>query len=133
MTLTRQNITGIGLVAAVLTAVALAFANFGTGDNGGGIEYAGTLGGSLLLAVVLFGWVIPRTDHPARTGLVVGLLALLSLPAFWSGVPYVLGPAAIALGMLGRSAGRAQATAAIALGALATIAGFVALVLDQTM
>ena len=104
MTLSRQNITGIGVAAAALSAIALAAANFvGTGDNGGGAEYAVTLGGSLLLALALFGWVIPRTDRPARTGLIVGLLAMLSLAAFWSGLPYVLGPAAIVLGLLGRT------------------------------
>jgi len=120
----------------VLTAVALAVANFvGSGDNGGGTEYALTLGGSLLLALALFGWVIPRTDRPARTGLIVGLLATLSLAAFWSGLPYVLGPAAIVLGLLGRTTSKsgAQGTIAVVLGVVATIAGLAAIVLDQTM
>ncbi|MBA2461592.1 MAG: hypothetical protein H0V45_07510 [Actinobacteria bacterium] len=136
MTLSRQNITGIGVAAVVLTAVALAVANFvGSGDNGGGTEYALTLGGSLLLALALFGWVIPRTDRPARTGLMVGLMAILSLAAFWSGLPYVLGPAAVVLGLLGRTRteSRTQATMAVVLGALATIAGLTAIVLDQAM
>lgn len=136
MTLSRQNITGIGLAAAALTAVALAAANFvGTGDNGGGIEYAVTLGGSLLLGLALFGWVIPRTGRPTRAGLIVGLLAILSLAAFWSGLPYVLGPAAVVLGLLGRTRAenRTQASIAVVLGALATIAGLVAIALDQTM
>jgi hypothetical protein len=136
MILSRQNITGIGLAAAALTAVALAAANFiGTSDNGGVPEYALTLGGSLLLAVVLFGWVIPRSDRPARAGLIVSLLAILSLAAFWSGLPYVLGPAAIVLGLLGRARpeSRKQGTIAVGLGALATIAALAAVVLDQTM
>jgi len=136
MTLSRQDITGIGVAAAALSAIALAAANFvGTGDNGGGAEYAVTLGGSLLLALALFGWVIPRTDRPARTGLIVGLLAMLSLAAFWSGLPYVLGPAAIVLGLLGRTASKtgAQGTIAVVLGVVATIAGLAAIVLDQTM
>lgn len=136
MTLSRQNITGIGVAAAALTAIALAAANFiGSSDNGGGREYAITLGGSLLLALALFGWFIPRTDRPARIGLIVGLLAILSLAAFWSGLPYVLGPAAVALGLLGRarSGSQSQATAAIVLGALATVAGLAAIALDQAM
>jgi len=136
MTLSRQNITGIGVAAAALSAIALAAANFvGTGDNGGGAEYAVTLGGSLLLTLALFGWVIPRTDRPARTGLIVGLLAMLSLAAFWSGLPYVLGPAAIVLGLLGRTTSKsgAQGTIAVVLGVVATIAGLAAIVLDQTM
>jgi hypothetical protein len=136
MTLSRQNITGIGVAAAALTAAALAAANFiGTSENGGVPEYAVTLGASLLLAVALFGWVIPRSDRPARVGLIVGVLAILSLAAFWSGLPYVLGPAAIALGVLGRARAesRMAGTIAIVLGALATIAGLAAIVLDQAM
>jgi hypothetical protein len=138
MILSRQHITMTGLAAAALTAVALAAANFistESSENGGGIEYAVTLGGSLVLALVLFGWVIPRIDRPARAGLVVGLIAVLSLAAFWSGLPYVLGPAAVVLGLLGRSHAedRAQATTAVVLGALATVAALAAVVLDQTM
>jgi hypothetical protein len=137
MTLSRQSITGIGLAAACLTAIALAAANFiGTdSSNGGPAEYAVTLGGSLLLAVALFGWVIPRSDRPGRAGLVTGVISVLSLAAFWSGLPYVLGPAAVALGLLGRARpeSRAQGTLAVALGSLATVAGLVAVVLDQTM
>ena len=138
MTLSRTDIFRIGIVAAVLTAVALAAANF-VGDepdgNGGGAEYAVTLAGSLLLAVALFGWVIPRAKHPARTGLIVGLLGVLALAAFWSGLPFVLGPAAIALGLLGRGAtgARGQGTIAVALGALATLGALAAVILDQTM
>jgi hypothetical protein len=136
MTLSRQNIIAIGVAASALTAVALAAANFvGTSDNGGGVEYAVTLGGSLLLGLALFGWVIPRTDRPARAGLIVGLLAILSLAAFWSGLPYVLGPAAIVLGLLGRAGPQSQeqGTTAIVLGTLATIAALAAIVLDQAM
>ena len=79
--------------------------------------------------------MIPRANRSARAGLVVGLLAILSLAAFWSGLPYVLGPAAVVLGLLGRSRGesRPQATTAIVLGALATIGGLAAIVADQAM
>jgi hypothetical protein len=137
MILSRQHITMTGVAAAALTAIALAAANFistESSDNGGGIEYAVTLGGSLALALVLFGWVIPRIDRPARAGLVVGLIAVLSLAAFWSGLPYVLGPAAVLLGLLGRARteDRAQATTAVVLGTLATVAALAAVVLDQT-
>ena len=135
MTLSRQSIVGIGVAAAVLTAIALAAANFvGTepGESGGGAEYAVTLGFSLLVAAALFGWVIPRTDRPGRTGLVVALIALLSLAAFWSGLPLVLGPAAGVLGLLGRARGEGgAATAAVVLGSLATLAAIAAVIADQ--
>ena len=41
-----------------------------TSENGGGMTYAVTLGGSIVLALVLFGWLIPRTERPGRAGLV---------------------------------------------------------------
>ncbi len=136
MTLAQKDITLIGVAAAAFAAVALAAANFsGTEENGGGLEYAITLGASLLVALALFGWGIPRAERPARSGLIVGLVAVLSLAAFWSGLPYVLGPAAVVLGLRGRtrSDGGMQATAAIVLGALAVIGGIAAVVLDRAI
>lgn len=136
MTFSRQNVFGTGIAAAALAAVALAAANFlGGGENGGGVEYTITLGVSLLVAVVLFGWAIPRTGRPARVGLIVGLLGLLSVAAFWSGLPYVLGPAAIVLGLHGRAreGRRTPATTAVVLGSLTTLAAIAAVVLDQSI
>ena len=135
MTLSRQTIVGLGIVAAILTAAALAAANFigDAGENGGGPEYVVTLAVSLLVAVGLFGWVIPRTTRPAKVGLVVGVIALLSIAAYWTGLPYVLGPAAIVLGQLGRARPetRTPATIAVVLGALATAGGIAAVIGDQ--
>jgi hypothetical protein len=138
MTLSRQQIMVSGFVAAALTAVALAAANFlsaETSENGGGIEYAVTLGGSIAVALILFGWLIPRTARPGRAGLVTGLIGVLSLAAFWSGLPYVLGPAAVVFGLLGRARDgeRAQATAAVVLGVLVSAAGIAAVVIDQAL
>lgn len=65
MTLTRQHVSGTGVAAAALTAVALAAGNFGTeGENGGAGPYAITLGASLVLAAALFGWAIPAPSDP---------------------------------------------------------------------
>jgi hypothetical protein len=134
MTLSRQNLLGVGLAAAILTAVALAVANFaGESENGGAGPYAITLVVSLAIAAILFGWAIPRTERPGRVGLVVGLLGLLAVAVFWTGLPYVLGPAAVALGLRGRAQveGKGTATAAVVLGALATVGAIAAVVIDQ--
>jgi hypothetical protein len=63
----------------------------------------------------------------------VGALGLLALPVYWTGIPYVLGPAAIAFGLLGhaRPQNKGAAVAAIVLGVLATIAGVAVVILDQ--
>lgn len=138
MTLSRQSIYGVGALAAALTAAALAVANFVStepGENGGAAAYAVTLAISLVVVAAVFGWAIPRTERPAHVGLVVGALGLLSVAAFWSGLPYVLGPAAIVLGLLGRArpGRRTPATVAVVLGALATTAAIAAVVLDQAL
>ncbi len=134
MNLTRSTVQIVGVLAAALTAAALAVANFtGSGDNGGTGAYIGTLVVCIAVAAVLFGWAIPRTEHPARAGLITGALALLSLPVYWTGLPYVLGPAAIVFGLLGRSreGGKGATTTAIVIGALATVLGVAALIGDQ--
>jgi hypothetical protein len=134
VSLTRSTVQIIGVAAAALAAAALAVANFtGSGDNGGTGAYIGTLVACIGIAAVLFGWAIPRTEHPARAGLIAGALALLSLPVYWTGLPYVLGPAAIVFGLLGRSreGGNEAATTALAFGALATALGVAVLIGDQ--
>ena len=138
MSLSRQAIHGAGVLAAALAAVALAVANFVStepGENGGATAYAVTLAVSLLVAAGVFGWAIPRTERPGHVGLAVGAIGLLSVAAFWSGLPYVLSPAAIVLGLLGRSrpGQRTPATVAVVLGALTTAAAIAAVVLDQTL
>jgi hypothetical protein len=52
---------------------------------------------------------------------------------FWSGLPYVLGPAAIVLGLLGRAraGSRTSGTVAVVLGVLATVGGVAAVLIDQ--
>lgn len=135
MTLDRQHVLGSGVAAAALTAIALAAGNFGAaeGENGGAGPYAITLGVSLLLAAVLFGWAIPRTERPARAGLIAGAIGALSVAVFWTGFPYVLGPAAIVLGLAGRARAdtRTAGTVAVILGALVTLGGIAAVVGDQ--
>jgi hypothetical protein len=61
------------------------------------------------------------------------VVALLSIAAYWTGLPYVLGPAAIVLGQLGRASSetRTPATIAVVLGALATAGGIAAVIGDQ--
>ena len=46
------------------------------------------------VAGVLFGLVVPRTRRTGRATLILGILAVLSLPLFWSGVTPVIGAAA---------------------------------------
>lgn len=81
----------------------------------------------LVAAVGLYGFVLPRTLHSESPGgLALGLsltAALLTLPAFWTGLPLVLGAAGVVLGHVGRhrSSGSGKSIAAVVIGALVVI------------
>jgi hypothetical protein len=84
--------------------------------------------GAVLALVVAGVFALPvrrGLAHPpaADATLVLGIIgALLVLPAFWSGIPFVLGVAAIALGRAARGSGSSRASAGLILGYV-TIAG----------
>ena len=58
----------------------------------------------------------------ARRGIVVSVLAALSMPTLFVGFPFVLGAGGVALGLLGRNGRRHRlATAAEVIGALVVL------------
>jgi len=80
-----------------------------------------------VVTVVVFGVVVPRGlrhESPGRPALTMAVLAaLLSVPAFWSGLPLVLGVGAMLLGNAGRTArtGAGPCIAALVIGSLTTL------------
>ena len=85
---------------------------------------------------VVYGIVLPKAlRKPAAGGTGLGLsvpAVLLTLPAFWSGLPLVLGIAGAMLGCAGRGAasGSGKSIAACALGLLAAVAYLTIYVVD---
>jgi hypothetical protein len=108
---------GVGLVAATLSTL------FAHDSQEALVEIAlvaiGTVG--------VFGYVVPRAlrkQSAGGTALTLGILAaLLVVPAFWSGLPFVFGVAAVLVGNAGRSArtGSGRCIAGLVLGALAAL------------
>ena len=134
MSATLSGTTNLRLIGAATTVVAiaaLAIANFASeGENGGAGPFAVTTVIAILAAVVLFGRVVPRSmerPNPARVALLLAGLTLLTGVAFWSGLPQVLGPAAIVLGLAAPRNG--ESVAAIGIGSLAYVASLVACVI----
>ena len=91
------------LVTVVLAAICLAIANFGivvthTG-NGGTVPYIVTLAVTAVISAILLFWALPRpgADRP-RWALVLGILAIVTLVVYWSGLPFAFGIAAVAFG-----------------------------------
>jgi hypothetical protein len=90
---------------------------------------------SLVVAVLLFGWFVPRErsrgpGRAARSGLVCSVLAVVpGIAVIWLGFPFVVAGAGIALGLEGRQGPRrSEATAAVAVGGLALALGAAAYV-----
>ncbi len=81
----------------------------------------------LLVATgVVFGAVLPwaMKRSPEKTGLIVSIIGFLSLAAFWSGLPIVLGSAGATLGSVGReraAAKQGMAKAALAVGIVVAV------------
>lgn len=86
--------------------------------------------------VGVYGFLLPRKlshDSAGGTALTLSVLAaLLIMPAFWSGLPLVLGAAGAALGYAGRSApsGSGKSVAAFVIGLLASISYFATYALE---
>ena len=89
------------------------------------------------LGAFLFLRLIPRAIEAgpataARRAVVMGGVAVVSVVAFWIGLPFTVGVAAIVLGNEARRRGGAgQATVAIALGILAVAAATAITILDS--
>ncbi len=113
-----------GGLAVIVAAAALAVANFaGNGDNGGTGPYLFGVGLVAVLALLLFGRVLPDVAAPARAGWILAGLALASCVVFWSGLPFVLGFAAAYCGA------RAERAGPVAVGLLVVVAAVVACVI----
>jgi Na+/proline symporter len=83
-----------------------------------------------LAAAIVFGWFVRRAARNEgkawRAGLVFGVLGVLTVAAFWSGLPPIFGVAAIYLGAVAHrrcADGRARwaAVGAMSLGSLALV------------
>jgi hypothetical protein len=109
-----------GALALLIATGALALANFaGDGANGGAGPYALGVAVCAVVAIVLFARVLPDTANPARASWILAALALITCLVFWTGLPIVLGMAAVYSGL------RASRGAPAALGALAVVLGII--------
>lgn len=127
----RRAIVPVGVGSFAVAAFWIAM---GAHDSG---EIVSMVALSAVVAGAVFGFLLPRAmreESTPRRALTMSVLGLLLVaPAFWSGLPVVLGSAGALLGYAGRNAtsGAKGSITAAAIGALAVVGYLVVYVTDQ--
>lgn len=91
--------TTFALIGVVLAAIVIFVGNYNVpkGENGGASEGLSTAVLCAVIAAVLFGLVVPRARNADRAALVLGVLTVLSVVVFWSGVTPILAASTLAV------------------------------------
>ena len=118
--------TGIAAASVALAIVLLAIGAYSGDDDDTGYFLVAS-GIAIAVAFVLFWVIVPRITRPGLGGLIIGILAVVSLVVFWLGLPSPLAGAAAVLGLAARESGSeaGKGTAALALAAIAVVAAVV--------
>jgi hypothetical protein len=89
----------LAAIGAVLAAIVIFAGNYNVqpGENGGVGPAIVTAVICVVVAALLFGLVVPRFEGSERTVIVLGVLTVLSMAAFWSGVTPLLAAATLAV------------------------------------
>jgi hypothetical protein len=124
------------LVAIVMSAILSAWGTFSGEEDSGFGDYWPVLLIIGVLAAIVYLWAVPRAARGAwsmaKTGLVLSILGLVTVIAFWSGAPPIFAFAGILLGYYGRRGTESGlATAALVLGVLALAADVAIYIGDQ--
>jgi membrane associated rhomboid family serine protease len=129
--MTRISILPAALAAILTSAALAAWGTFGE-ETHSTREYLVVLAIIGVAALVVFGWAVPRALRSPVVGwtaVVLGVLGLVTVVAFWSGLPPVFAAGAALLGWTQRESGRGKV--AIALGVLALLADIAVYVGDR--
>jgi hypothetical protein len=125
----------IAVVCAVLLLIGMPV-GWLPGSTG---DVVGLIAVGLVVLAIMAGlilWLVPRErnvpQRATRSALILGILSILAIGVFWTGLPFAIGAAALALGLSQRESiadgeGRGKATTAVVLGGLAVLAAFVLL------
>jgi CBS domain containing-hemolysin-like protein len=91
----------VGPLAVAVVVAATLWMNLSSDDGNGGTGPAIVCAAvSVVAGLVVFGRIVPRSRSgrgPARAALYMSIAAFVSVAAFWSGLPFVLAPAALVL------------------------------------
>jgi len=118
-----SRVRELGLaVAASVVQMAMMIPGYNEDGSFQATEWFVMLAISLAVGLLVFAFVVPRGS--TMVGLVLGVLALVSVLVFWAGVTLPLAAAAAVVGWRAREGGehRTRATVTLALSALSAVA-----------
>ena len=98
-----------GLVLAIIVIVAGNY-HVAKGENGGTGPAISTAVLCAVVTAAMFGLLVPRARRIAGTTLILGVLTVISLVAFWSGITPVLAATTLAVAARGTALGKKAAT-----------------------
>lgn len=126
------------LVATGFTALGVFYQGSENHHTHGDWEFYFVAGIVVVATTIVFGFLLPkglRKQSAGGTALTLSsIAALVLLPAFWSGLPLVLGVGGAMLGYAGKNAGSGagKSIAAVVVGLLAAV-GYVAIYVVDTL
>jgi quinol-cytochrome oxidoreductase complex cytochrome b subunit len=125
----------IGIIATIVAVVVAIISPLGNPSQMSSLPYLALL--ALVLGALVFALFVPwarraaatsRSNRPAKAGLILSILGLLTVAASWSGLPIIFGTGGGLLGSIGRE--RAHESGQGGLAQAALIIGIVAVVLS---
>ncbi len=135
--MTRSSILPAALGAVAAAALLSAVGTFGIVGEGAEThatrEYLVVLAIVGVAALAVFGWAVPRALSAPVVGwtaIVLSVLGLLTVVAFWSGLPPILAAGGVVLGWAQRQSLRGKL--AVGIGAFALVADLVVWIGDAT-
>lgn len=129
----RSLVVSTGITTALVSSV---FTYLGAHSPA---EYISMIVLGVVSAIVVYGWIVPRAlahDAAPKTAMTLSVVAaVLALPAFWTGLPLVLGAAGAIVGYAGRGAakGSGLSIAAMLIGVLTVLGYLTIYIVDGLM
>src|SRR3954447_26951907 len=129
----RDRNVALACAALLLIGMPIGYLPGSTGDKIGLVALCVV---SLAVMAAIVFWLVPRErmarpDHADRTAIILGIVSLLLVLVFWTGLPFAVGAGAVALGLDLRESApqedRGHSTVAVLLGALAVLVSFIVL------
>jgi hypothetical protein len=102
----------VGAAALIVIGLLFAYLDIGGDEDSDVAGFVIVTVVAIAIAAFLVLWLVPREEaqagahRPARTSLILGILAFLTLIGFWTGLPFALGVPALYLGAVGQARAR---------------------------